>query len=39
MIITNFLYGDLYDDACVKAQELAEEYGYTYVHPFDDSTI
>jgi threonine dehydratase len=33
------LYGDLYDDACVKAQELAEEYGYTYVHPFDDFDV
>ena len=24
-----FLHGDVYDDACAKAYELAEEYGYT----------
>ena len=30
------LYGDVYDEACAKAYELAEEYGYTIIHPFDD---
>ena len=30
------LYGDVYDDACEKAYQLAEEHGYTFVHPFDD---
>ena len=30
------LYGDVYDEACAKAYELAEEHGYTFVHPFDD---
>ena len=30
------LYGDVYDEACAYAYELAEEHGYTFVHPFDD---
>lgn len=33
------LYGDVYDDACEKALQLAEEYGYTFVHPFDDEDV
>ena len=33
------LFGDVYDDACAKAYELAEEHGYTFVHPFDDLTV
>lgn len=33
------LHGDVYDDACAKAYELAEEHGYTFVHPFDDLDI
>lgn len=33
------LYGDVYDDACAKAMELAEEHGYTFVHPFDDLEV
>lgn len=33
------LYGDVYDEACAKALELAEEYGYTFIHPFDDLTV
>ena len=33
------LHGDVYDDACAKAYELAEEYGYTFVHPFDDLNV
>lgn len=33
------LYGDVYDDACKKAYELAEEHGYTFVHPFDDLDV
>ncbi len=33
------LHGDVYDEACVKAYELAEEYGYTFIHPFDDLTV
>lgn len=33
------LYGDVYDEACGKAYELAEEYGYTFIHPFDDLTV
>ncbi len=33
------LYGDVYDDACAKAKELAEENGYTFVHPFDDLDV
>ncbi len=33
------LYGDVYDEACAKAYELAEQYGYTFIHPFDDLTV
>lgn len=33
------LYGNVYDEACEKAYELAEEYGYTFIHPFDDLTV
>lgn len=33
------LHGDDYDAACAKAYELAEEKGYTFVHPFDDFDI
>ena len=33
------LYGDVYDDACEKAYELAEKEGYTFIHPFDDLTV
>ena len=31
------LHGNVYDEACEKAKELAAEHGYTFVHPFDDS--
>lgn len=30
------LYGDVYDEACEHAYELAEKNGYTFIHPFDD---
>ncbi|MCR4787830.1 MAG: threonine ammonia-lyase [Lachnospiraceae bacterium] len=33
------LYGDVYDDSCAKALELAEEKGYTFIHPFDDLAV
>lgn len=33
------LYGDVYDEACARAYELAEENGYTFIHPFDDLTV
>ena len=33
------LYGDVYDDACAKAMEIAETEGYTFVHPFDDLDV
>ncbi|HIV25124.1 MAG TPA: threonine ammonia-lyase [Candidatus Scatomonas pullistercoris] len=33
------LYGDVYDEACEKALALAEEHGYTFIHPFDDLTV
>ena len=32
------LYGDVYDEACAHALELAAEHGYTFIHPFDDLT-
>ena len=33
------LYGNVYDDACNYALKLAEEKGYTFVHPFDDEVV
>ena len=33
------LYGDVYDEACAKAYELADEKGYTFIHPFDDLAV
>ena len=33
------LYGDVYDDACQYALKLAEEKGYTFIHPFNDEMI
>ncbi len=33
------LHGDVYDDACAKALELAQEHGYTFIHPFDDLAV
>lgn len=33
------LHGDVYDDASSYALKLAEEKGYTFVHPFDDLDI
>ena len=29
------LYGNVYDEACEHAYRLAEEHGYTFIHPFD----
>ena len=33
------LYGDVYDEACAYALALAEEKGYTFIHPFDDPAV
>lgn len=33
------LCGDVYDDACAHALKLAEEEGYTFIHPFDDEVV
>ena len=33
------LHGDVYDEACAYAYELADEKGYTFVHPFDDLDV
>lgn len=33
------LYGDVYDESCAKAYELASEEGYTFIHPFDDLRV
>ena len=30
------LHGNVYDEACSHAYKLAEENGYTFIHPFDD---
>lgn len=33
------LHGDVYDEACAFALELAEKKGYTFIHPFDDLDV
>ena len=33
------LYGKVFDESAEKARQLAEEKGYTYVHPFDDLAV
>ena len=33
------LHGDVYDEACAHAYQLAQEKGYTFVHPFDDLDV
>ncbi len=33
------LYGNVYDEACDYAIKMAEEKGYTFVHPFDDLDV
>ncbi len=33
------LYGNDYDEACAHAIELAQEKGYTFIHPFDDLDV
>ena len=33
------LHGDVYDEACEYAMQLAEEKGYTFVHPFNDLDV
>lgn len=33
------LYGNVYDEAAAYAVKLAEEKGYTFIHPFDDLAV
>ena len=33
------LYGDVYDESCQYALELAQDKGYTFIHPFDDLDV
>ncbi|EET61703.1 threonine ammonia-lyase [Marvinbryantia formatexigens DSM 14469] len=33
------LHGEVYDEACEYAYQLAEEKGYTFIHPFDDLAV
>ena len=33
------LEGDVFDEACDHAYKLADEFGYTFVHPFDDLDV
>ena len=33
------LYGDVYDESCQYALELAADKGYTFIHPFDDLDV
>ncbi len=33
------LYGNVYDDAYQYAKQLAEDEGYTLIHPFDDEVV
>lgn len=36
---TVVLKGDVYDDACEYALQLAKEEGLTFIHPFDDEVV
>lgn len=33
------LHGDVYDEACAYALQLAKEQGLTFIHPFDDLAV
>ncbi len=33
------LHGNVYDEACQYALELAKEQGYTFIHPFNDEVV
>ena len=33
------LFGDVYDEACAHALQLADENGYTFIHPFNDEAV
>ena len=33
------IHGDVYDEACAHALELAQSQGYTFIHPFDDLSV
>ena len=33
------LKGNVYDEACEYAYQIAEENGYTFIHPFDDLAV
>jgi len=33
------LFGDVYDDACEKAKEIANKSGKAFIHPFDDEDV
>ena len=33
------LYGNVFDEACAHAYELAAQHGYTFVHPFNDLEV
>lgn len=33
------LHGDVYDESCEKAMEMAEAFGYTFIHPFNDLSV
>lgn len=33
------LHGEVYDEACQHAYDLAEQHGYTFIHPFDDLAV
>ena len=33
------LHGDVYDESAAYAAKLAEEKGYTFIHPFDDLAV
>ena len=33
------LHGNVYDEACAYALEMAEKEGMTFIHPFDDETV
>lgn len=33
------LHGDVYDEACAHAMQLAQDEGYTFIHPFNNPVV
>ena len=33
------LYGDRFDDCCLRAKKIATDKGYVFIHPYDDADV